>query len=322
MSRSRNIKPGYFQNEDLAECDPLARILFAGLWCEADRAGRMEDRPKRLKAAILPYDDCDIDRLLEQLRARGFIVRYEVDGKRYIQIVEFAKHQTPHMKEAASTIPAPCLSGASPVLEPGKNDSSPSDSSFLIPDSSDSTQGESSRSGEDPPPHERAGDPPPESPSAAGLACRAMRKAGITHSNPSHPELHAAIAAGATPEEFGDAAAEAVARGKPNFAYVVKTVMGRRRDAAAAAHHHGTANASQAPPPRFQSKTARGLLALQEMIDGYPDEDSEVVRDDDPAGPAAAAVDVARRASAGGDAPGDGSSVDRRDLARARVVTG
>ena len=28
--RSRNLKPGFFKNELLAECDPLARILFEG----------------------------------------------------------------------------------------------------------------------------------------------------------------------------------------------------------------------------------------------------------------------------------------------------
>jgi hypothetical protein len=107
MSRSRNIKPGFFKNDLLAECSPLARLLFAGLWCEADREGRLEDRPKRLKADCLPYDDCDIDALLDQLAARGFIVRYVVDGAGYIAIPEFLKHQKPHVKEAASTNPAP-----------------------------------------------------------------------------------------------------------------------------------------------------------------------------------------------------------------------
>jgi hypothetical protein len=55
VARSRNIKPGFFLNDELAECEPLARILFAGLWCIADREGRLEDRPKRIKAEVLPY---------------------------------------------------------------------------------------------------------------------------------------------------------------------------------------------------------------------------------------------------------------------------
>ena len=107
MSRARNIKPGFFKNDRLAECQPLARLLFAGLWCEADREGRLEDRPKRLKAECLPYDECDVDALLSELEAQGFIVRYVVDGAGFISIPEFLKHQKPHIKEAASTIPAP-----------------------------------------------------------------------------------------------------------------------------------------------------------------------------------------------------------------------
>lgn len=107
MARIRFIKPGFFDNEDLCELHPLARLLFAGLWTLADREGRLEDRPKRIKADVLPYDDAvDIDELLDALDEYGFIVRYIAEGERYIEIVKFHKHQHPHRREAASTIPA------------------------------------------------------------------------------------------------------------------------------------------------------------------------------------------------------------------------
>ena len=114
MARARNIKPSFFTNEYLSDLQPLARLLFIGLWCYADREGRLEDRPKRLKVDILPYDDCDVDKLLESLENSPdrFITRYEVDGKRYIQIENFTKHQNPHIKEPISTIPAPCKNSA------------------------------------------------------------------------------------------------------------------------------------------------------------------------------------------------------------------
>ncbi len=108
MARSRNIKPGFFVNEDLGELDPLARILFAGLWCHADREGRLEDRLRRLKPQILPFDNCDIEVLAQCLHDAKLILRYVIDNKRYIQILQFKKHQNPHIKEAPSTIPAPC----------------------------------------------------------------------------------------------------------------------------------------------------------------------------------------------------------------------
>lgn len=107
MARSRNLKPGFFKNESLAECQPLARILFQGLWCMADREGRLEDRPKRIKAELLPYDEVDVDVLLAELDERGFIARYADGDNAYIAVVKFAKHQNPHHRETASVIPAP-----------------------------------------------------------------------------------------------------------------------------------------------------------------------------------------------------------------------
>lgn len=118
MSRMRTLKPGFFLNEVLAEIDPLGRLLFQGLWCLADREGRLEDRPRKIKAEVLPYDDVDMDALLDELQAREFILRYEVDGSRYISVLTFKKHQSPHIKEAASTIPAPCKPGESTMLAP------------------------------------------------------------------------------------------------------------------------------------------------------------------------------------------------------------
>lgn len=136
MARSRNIKPGFFTNDELAECEPLARILFAGIWCFSDRAGRLEDRPKKIKAEILPYDNCDADALLSQLENTGFIIRYQVENSRYIQVVNFDKHQNPHIKEPESTIPAPDLHQIKTVLaekEPERAGLIP-DSLNLIPD--------------------------------------------------------------------------------------------------------------------------------------------------------------------------------------------
>lgn len=105
MARARNIKPGVMENEDLAELDPIARLLFIYLWMLADREGRLEDRPKKIKAKALAYDTVDADVLLNDLQACGFVARYEVDGKKYIQIVNFLKHQKPHSNETDSDLP-------------------------------------------------------------------------------------------------------------------------------------------------------------------------------------------------------------------------
>lgn len=105
--RIRALKPGFFRNEHLCELSPMHRLAFAGLWCCADRDGRLEDRPKRLKADIFPYDDCDMDDLLDDLAAAGFIERYAIEAARYVRIPSWAKHQHPRQDEAPSVIPSP-----------------------------------------------------------------------------------------------------------------------------------------------------------------------------------------------------------------------
>ena len=134
MARARNIKPGLFVNDELAEVEPLGRLLFIGLWTIADRAGRLKDRPKKIKAQTLPFDDCDTDDLLQQLEEHGFIYRYEADGCNLIQILNFTKHQNPHVKEPESEFPAPDLHDTSTIQAPYNSDANPADSLLLITD--------------------------------------------------------------------------------------------------------------------------------------------------------------------------------------------
>ncbi len=107
MARARNLKPSFFTNDALAECEPLTRLLFAGLWTIADREGRLEDRPKRIKAEVMPYDEFDCDAALTQLAKLGFIKRYSSGGINCIEITNFLKHQNPHKQERESELPGP-----------------------------------------------------------------------------------------------------------------------------------------------------------------------------------------------------------------------
>lgn len=106
MARIRYIKPTIGTDEDLAEVSITARYLFAILPTLCDKEGRCEDRPKLLKLATFPWDQVDVNELLEELAPR-FIIRYEVSGKRFLAIRGFKKHQRPHPSEAPSEIPAP-----------------------------------------------------------------------------------------------------------------------------------------------------------------------------------------------------------------------
>ena len=107
MARARLLKPGFFTNEAIVELPPFARLLFQGLWLVADREGRLEDRPKRIKMELFPADNIDVDELLSMLADAGLIQRYAVNGQGYIAIPSFLKHQNPHHREQESVIPSP-----------------------------------------------------------------------------------------------------------------------------------------------------------------------------------------------------------------------
>lgn len=120
MARARNIKPGLYKNEDLAECSIWARFIFPGLWMLADREGRLEDRPKRIKGELLPFDMQDAEPLLRELTTRGFILRYKNSDGSFIQILKFKEHQTPHYSEKPSVIKPHDFQETTPHKEPDK----------------------------------------------------------------------------------------------------------------------------------------------------------------------------------------------------------
>ena len=141
MARARNIKPGFFKNEILGVADPLYSLLFEGLWVLADRSGRLEDRPLRIKGEVFPYrEGLNVDAMLTWLESNGFIRRYTAQGKKCILVLEFVKHQNPHKNETESELPSPSAEGTQPeeigivteIIGSTRADSLSSDS--LIPD--------------------------------------------------------------------------------------------------------------------------------------------------------------------------------------------
>jgi len=153
MARSRNIKPGFFESEQLGRCPFGARLLFAALWTLADREGKLEERPMKFRSYAFPYDSTAVEDVMEWLAfldRESLIERYQVGRQKLIFIPAFAKHQNPHLREKNSVLPD--KPGANPVQAldilaattekaPDKNQISTvqarliPDSGFLIPDS-------------------------------------------------------------------------------------------------------------------------------------------------------------------------------------------
>lgn len=107
--RARNIKPGFWENEVLGRASHTDRLLFIGLWCLADRDGKLEDREDKIRHLLFGYDrrPVDVEKSLRNLMSLHVITRYDVSGHRYIHIPNFKKHQQPHPHEAKSKIPDP-----------------------------------------------------------------------------------------------------------------------------------------------------------------------------------------------------------------------
>src|SRR5262245_17506583 len=102
MARMRQLKPSFFGDEDVAELTPWARLLFLGLLGLADRRGRLEYRQQKIRLQVFPFDDLEGNRvlmadLMEELTRKrkysggAFVVRYEIDGRIYLQITNFEK---------------------------------------------------------------------------------------------------------------------------------------------------------------------------------------------------------------------------------------
>ncbi len=107
MARIRTIKPEFFTSEDIVSLTPLARLLYVALWCEADREGRLNWKPRTLKMKYLPAESCDVMPLCDELVSANLVVPYTVDDEPYAVLPSFKKHQAINVREAQSSIPAP-----------------------------------------------------------------------------------------------------------------------------------------------------------------------------------------------------------------------
>lgn len=106
MSRIRSIHPGQWTDEDFVECSLAARLLTLGIRNEADDNGVFEWRATRLKMRLFPADAIDVGELLNELEAKGQILRFEASGRHYGAIRNFRVYQNPRSPKAEHPITA------------------------------------------------------------------------------------------------------------------------------------------------------------------------------------------------------------------------
>lgn len=110
MARIRTIKPQFFTSITINALSLPARLTFIGLLTHLDDEGRAVDEPLLIKAAIWPLDEAMTARKivdhLDEMVALGLLVRYQVDGRKYLASNTFHEHQNINRPQA-SKLPAP-----------------------------------------------------------------------------------------------------------------------------------------------------------------------------------------------------------------------
>lgn len=120
---SRIIREQICTSDTLAAVSPQAERLFWRLVVQADDFGLLDGRPrivlgKCLTALIGTVTEDDVANWLSELDAAGLIQRYEVDGRPYLHLTTWEKHQRPPKSTSRPRHPMPPSSGPSRE-EPG-----------------------------------------------------------------------------------------------------------------------------------------------------------------------------------------------------------
>lgn len=99
--RIRSIKPDFWRSDDIDALAVEDRLLFIGLWSYVDDNGVGRDRLASIAADLFAGDlERDsretlarVSRGLSNLAGRNLLLRYEVDGRPFLAIANWTKHQ-------------------------------------------------------------------------------------------------------------------------------------------------------------------------------------------------------------------------------------
>ena len=109
MPTRRMIDPSFWTSETVGALTRDQRLLFIGLWSNADDQGRIRGHVALVRSCIFPYDDISLDEIRADLAALSegaFILCYQVEGREVIQIKNWWTYQRPQWAYP-SDLPAP-----------------------------------------------------------------------------------------------------------------------------------------------------------------------------------------------------------------------
>lgn len=120
MARRRMIDPNFWVSEDVAKLSVLARLVFIGLFANADDEGRGRAKPAYLRSLLFPYDDRprlgEVENALAEIGRHLSVRFYTVEGNQYYALEHWHDWQSID-RPKPSRLPAPPEDGARCVGE-------------------------------------------------------------------------------------------------------------------------------------------------------------------------------------------------------------
>lgn len=105
---NRILKESICTSEEIDQLKPEEEVFFYRLMVVCDDFGLMDARPAILKARCYPLKSTDIklvQRYLTRLQEIGLVTVYQVNGKPYLHITSWEKHQQIRAKRAKFPMP-------------------------------------------------------------------------------------------------------------------------------------------------------------------------------------------------------------------------
>lgn len=96
MARKRMIDPGIWLSEDFGTLSTLGKLIFIGLFSNADDEGRGKASPAYIKAVLFPYNDlriADIEKTLLEISSKMSVIFYTFNGNKYYTLTSWHTFQ-------------------------------------------------------------------------------------------------------------------------------------------------------------------------------------------------------------------------------------
>ena len=109
MARKRMIDPSIWDDEGVSKISFFGRLMFIGMFSQADDYGKGRANAHFLKSKIFPYDDvrvAEVEKALSEIGQKTSVQFYEVNGQAYYRFRNWERWQKVE-KPTKSVIPDP-----------------------------------------------------------------------------------------------------------------------------------------------------------------------------------------------------------------------